>query len=194
MWEREPGFPSLILIILEQQVSLASAKAAYGRLLETVSPLTPTRFLKLDDVKLKAVGFSRQKTSYCRNLAMAIVGRRINLDTLDSMDDTTVRAELIKVKGIGPWTANIYLLMVLRRPDIWPSEDLALAVSVQRIKRLASRPTPDELDVGCGEDSSTVPEYFFHARNHSKKRIGTQVLFAFSGHALTLTRRHTGAA
>ncbi len=147
LWEREPGFPTLILIILEQQVSLASAKAAYGRLLETVSPLTPTRFLKLDDVKLREIGFSRQKTAYCRNLAREIVGRRINLNKLDSMDDTTVRSKLIKVKGIGPWTANIYLLMVLRRPDIWPSEDLALAVAVQRIKRLTSRPTPDELDV-----------------------------------------------
>ena len=146
MWAREPGFPALILIILEQQVSLASARAAYARLLKTVSPLTPTRFLKLNDVKLRAIGFSRQKTAYCRNLARAIVSRRINLNTLDSMDDTTVRSELIKVKGIGPWTADIYLLMVLRRPDIWPKKDLALAVAVQRIKQLALRPTPDELD------------------------------------------------
>ena len=147
MWVREPGFPALIHIILEQQVSLASAKAAFDRLLETVSQLTPARFLKLDDATLKTVGFSRQKTAYGRNLARTIVSRRLNLAKLGTMDDSAVRSELIKIKGIGPWTANIYLLTALRRPDIWPSEDLALAVAAQGVKRLESRPTPDELDV-----------------------------------------------
>jgi DNA-3-methyladenine glycosylase II len=146
MWAREPGFPTLIHIVLEQQVSLASAKAAYDRLLVAVSPLTPARFLELDDATLKTIGFSRQKTAYGRNLARAIVSGRLNLTELGTMDDTVVRSELIKIKGIGPWTADIYLLMALRRPDIWPSGDLALAVAAQRVKRLTSRPTPDELD------------------------------------------------
>jgi len=147
MWEREPGFPTLIHIILEQQVSLASAKAAYDRLLETASPLTPTRFLELDDATLKTIGFSRQKTGYGRNLARAISSGRLDLTALATMDDRTVRSELVKIKGIGPWTADIYLLMALRRPDVWPSEDLALAAAAQAVKRLASRPTPDKLDV-----------------------------------------------
>ena len=147
MWARDPGFPTLIHIILEQQVSLASAKAAYDRLLAVISPLTPDRFLELDDVTLKAIGFSRQKAAYGRNLAIAIVDGHLNLNELDAMDDMTVRSELTKVKGIGPWTANIYHLMVLRRPDIWPKEDLALAVATQMVKRLKSRPTPDELDI-----------------------------------------------
>ncbi len=147
MWAREPGFPTLIHIILEQQVSLASAKATYDRLLETVSSLTPALFLELDDATLKTIGFSRQKTAYGRNLARAIVSGCLNLATLGTMDDTAVRSKLIKVKGIGPWTANIYLLMALCRPDIWPREDLALAVAAQGVKRLESRPTPDELDV-----------------------------------------------
>jgi DNA-3-methyladenine glycosylase II len=147
MWTREPGFPTLIHIILEQQVSLASAKAAYDRLLEAVSPLTPAGFLELDDATLKTIGFSRQKTAYGRNLARIIVDGRLNLAMLCTMDDTAVRAKLIEIKGIGPWTANIYLLMALRRPDIWPCEDLALAVAAQDVKRLESRPTPDELDV-----------------------------------------------
>ncbi len=147
MWERAPGFPTLIHIILEQQVSLASAKAAYDRLLEAVSPLTPARFLDLDDATLKNIGFSRQKTAYGRNLARMILGGRLNLARLGTMDDTAVRSRLIKVKGIGPWTANIYLLMALRRPDIWPCEDLALAVAAQGVKRLESRPSPEELDL-----------------------------------------------
>ena len=146
MWTREPGFPTLMLIILEQQVSLASARAAYDRLLEATSPLTPVRFLELDDATLKAIGFSRQKSAYGRNLAKALVDGHLDLTKLVRMPDTEVRAELIKIKGIGPWTADIYLLMALCRPDIMPSADLALATAAQKVKRLASRPTPDELN------------------------------------------------
>ena len=146
MWEREPGFPTLIHIILEQQVSLASAKAAYDRLLDAASPLTPARFLELDDGMLKTIGFSRQKTAYGRHLARAISSGCLDLTALAAMDDRTARSELIKIKGIGPWTADIYLLIALRRPDIWPSDDLALAAAAQTVKRLASRPTPDRLE------------------------------------------------
>lgn len=146
MWAREPGFPTLVHIILEQQVSLASAKAAYTRLLAAATPLTPARFLELDDATLKNIGFSRQKTAYGRHLAQSIASGHLNLAALDTMDDHAVRVALTKIKGIGLWTANIYLLMVLRRPDIWPSGDLALAVAAQQVKRLASRPKPDELD------------------------------------------------
>lgn len=146
MWAREPGFPTLMHIILQQQVSLASAQAAYDRLLAAASPLIPARFLEFDDVQLKAIGFSRQKTSYGRTLARALVEGRLVLSVLDTMDDAAVRSELTQLKGIGPWTADIYLLMALRRPDIWPSGDLALAIAVQRLQRLAARPTPEELD------------------------------------------------
>ena len=145
-WTRKPGFASLIHIILEQQVSLASARASFDRLLGAVSPLTPDRFLELDDARLKSCGFSRQKAAYGRNLAKAIVDGQLNLSALNTMADKTARSELVKVKGIGPWTANIYLLTVLRRPDIWPGEDLALAIAVQKLKRLKARPTPQELE------------------------------------------------
>ena len=145
MWGREPGFSTLLHIILEQQVSLASAKAAHTKLLKVASPLTPRRFLKLDDVTLKAVGFSRQKAAYGRYLAGEILRGGLNLEALHSMDDTAVKVELLKIKGIGHWTADIYLLMVLRRPDIWPTGDLALAVAAQAVKRLQSRPTSQQL-------------------------------------------------
>jgi DNA-3-methyladenine glycosylase II len=146
MWAREAGFSTLLHIILEQQVSLASARAAHTKLLEIASPLTPRKFLKLDDATLKAVGFSRQKSGYGRELARSIVRRDLDLEGLASLDDGTVRSELIKIKGIGPWTADIYLLMVLRRPDIWPSGDLALAVAAQHVKKLKARPSQDELN------------------------------------------------
>jgi DNA-3-methyladenine glycosylase II len=146
MWAREAGFSTLLHIILEQQVSLASAKAAHSKLLEVVSPLTPRGFLRLDDAALKAVGFSHQKTAYGRNLARAIVEGDLDLNALNAMDDTAVRSELLKIKGIGRWTADIYLLMVLRRPDIWPTGDLALASAAQKLKRLKTRPAPEELE------------------------------------------------
>ncbi len=146
MWTRKAGFPTLIHIILEQQVSLASARAAMNRLLTATSPLTPERFLQLDDTTLRAIGFSRQKTAYGRYLAQAIVDGQLNLRTLHRLEDAAVRAELIKLKGIGVWTADTYLLMALRRPDAFPSGDLALQVAVQEIKRLKSRPTPGMLD------------------------------------------------
>ena len=146
MWLREPGFPTLVHIILEQQVSLASAQAAFNRLVAAISPLTPERFLELDDVSLKIIGFSRQKTAYTRHLAELIVQGSLNLDMLSAMDDMRARLDLLQVKGIGPWTADIYLLMALRRPDVWPSGDLALATAVQLVKQLPYRPSPEQLN------------------------------------------------
>jgi len=144
LWEREQGFHTLIHIILEQQVSLASAKAAYNRLEEAVNPLTPKNFLGLTDKELKQIGFSRQKTKYGRELANAIVDGSLDLSGLSKLEDQEAKEQLMKVKGIGPWTADIYLLMALGRPDIWPNGDLALEVTIQGVKGWLRRPTPEE--------------------------------------------------
>ncbi len=146
LWAREPGFPTLVYIILEQQVSLASARAAFNRLSAAISPVTPAAFLELDDVTLKAIGFSRQKTGYGRILARAILDGGLDLPRLADLDDDAVRAVLTKIKGIGRWTADIYLMEALLRPDIWPTGDLALAVAVQRVKGLEQLPRPAELE------------------------------------------------
>jgi DNA-3-methyladenine glycosylase II len=146
LWVRDPGFPTLVYIILEQQVSLASARAAYQRLQQAVTPLTPGRFLKLSDGELKRIGFSRQKTHYTRLLADAIRRRQLDLQDLHDLHDDQAREKLIALKGIGPWTADIYLLSALRRPDIWPVGDLALATAVQEVKRLRKRPSPERLE------------------------------------------------
>ena len=144
LWERKPGFPTLIYIILEQQVSLASARAAYNRLVQAAQPLTPENFLRFSDEALKLIGFSRQKTRYGRELAHAVLSGSLDLSALEGMEDGEVRERLMKIKGIGVWTADIYLLMALGRPDIWPRGDLALHAALQRVKGLPKRPTSEE--------------------------------------------------
>jgi DNA-3-methyladenine glycosylase II len=146
LWVREPGFPTLVYIILEQQVSLASARAAFERLKAATKPLTPKRFLKLTDAELLRIGFSRQKTLYTRLLAESLARRHFDLRYLHELHDDAARKMLIAFKGIGRWTADIYLLSALRRPDIWPAGDLALATAVQEVKRLRKRPSPEKLE------------------------------------------------
>jgi DNA-3-methyladenine glycosylase II len=146
LWARRPGFATLIHIILEQQVSLASARAAFLRLQAAIKPITPRRLLTLNDGQLKRIGFSRQKTNYVRHLSHAIIERRFDPSALPLMPDDEARSKLIELKGIGNWTADIYLLMCLRRPDVWPHGDLALATSAHKVKRLKTRPTYAELD------------------------------------------------
>lgn len=151
MWDRKPGFATLLHIILEQQVSLASAKAAFLKLEKASGQITPDRFLTFTDSELKAFGFSRQKTTYGRALSTAIIYGHIDLDRLHQMDDPSARKELVKIKGIGPWTAEIYLLMALLRPDIWPTGDLALAKALQKLKNLPETP-PSEQQLEIAEN------------------------------------------
>jgi DNA-3-methyladenine glycosylase II len=146
LWVREPGFSTLVYIILEQQVSLASARAAFGRLKAAANPLTPRRFLKLTDSELRRIGFSQQKTLYTRLLAESLARSYFDLRDLHELHDDSARKMLIAFKGIGRWTADIYLLSALRRPDIWPTGDLALATAVQEVKRLRVRPSPGKLE------------------------------------------------
>lgn len=144
MWDRPPGFSTLVHIILEQQVSLASARACFEKLMAGVGELTPVSLLALDDAALKCIGFSRQKTEYARMLATALIDGDLDLDALSRLTDDEVRRQLIRLKGIGRWTADIYLLMALGRPDVWPAGDLALVAAAQLVKGLQTRPTPEE--------------------------------------------------
>ena len=144
LWARRPGFTTLIKIILEQQVSLASGKAMYIKLERNIKPFTPIRFEELGIDYLKSFGVTRQKSSYCINLAEAINNEILDLKSLNKLSDDDVKEMLIRIKGIGPWTADIYLLMALRRADIWPSGDIALASSMKKIKRLRTLPTNEK--------------------------------------------------
>lgn len=143
LWDREPGFATLLQIILEQQVSLASAKACFDKLAAFVGEVTPANLLTLSDAELKRVGFSRQKTAYARHLAEAILEERLDLGGLQVLPDAEVKAELIKLKGVGEWTSDIYLLMALLRPDVMPKGDIALHSAWHRLSG-EGRPSSDE--------------------------------------------------
>jgi DNA-3-methyladenine glycosylase II len=145
LWSREPGFPTLIHIILEQQVSLASARAAFTKIGEAAEVLTPERFLVFSDAELREFGFSRQKSRYGRELSAAIINGDLDLGVLHRLDDAGARNILLKIKGIGPWTADIYLLMALLRPDIWPTGDLALVKAIQKIYELPEKPKNEKV-------------------------------------------------
>ena len=145
-WARGPGLETLVLLILEQQVSLASARAAYDRLETRLGGLSTTGILASTDAELRADGFSRQKARYVRVLSSAIEDGSFDLDVVASLDDDAARAALVTLPGIGPWTAEVYLLSALRRPDTWPVGDIALQESARRARGLEARPSPDELE------------------------------------------------
>ncbi|MBS1795939.1 MAG: DNA-3-methyladenine glycosylase 2 family protein [Acidobacteria bacterium] len=144
LWARAASFATLVQIILEQQVSLASAAAAFNKLREKTGEVTPENLLRLTDDELRACYFSRQKTVYARGLARALVEKSLDLRALETMSDADARHALKRVKGIGDWTADIYLLMALRRADVMPKGDLALHVAYKKLKGLAHAPHADE--------------------------------------------------
>ena len=135
-WVRPNSFATLILTILEQQVSLASAYAAYTKLKEKLKIISPEHLLQLTDEELRACYFSRQKIIYARELAASIVNDQINLKKFFYQPNDIVRSELKKLKGIGDWTVDVYLLHALRRTDIFPVGDLALVNAIKMVKRL----------------------------------------------------------
>ena len=133
-------------IILEQQVSLKSARSMLTRLEAAIQPFTPLRFLELGDTYLRSLGVTRQKSAYLIDLSMSIVDGELSFTKLSRMTDDEARIALTRVKGIGSWSADVYLLMAMRRADIWPAGDLALAVAIQDLNGLPKRPSPDDLE------------------------------------------------
>jgi len=146
LWRRPATFTTLVKIILEQQVSLKSADAMYRKLRAAINPFTPASLLDLGSDHLKSLGVTRQKTAYLLYLSSAIVDRTLNLRKLPSMSDADVKETLMQIKGLGSWSADVYLLMAMRRADVWPSGDLALAVAVKELHGLERRPTFEELE------------------------------------------------
>ena len=142
---RPPGFASLLWIIVGQQVSTASANAIWRRLCEVGEPPTPDSFFALTDEQLRAVGFSRAKMVYGRDLAASILAGQLDLDALAEMNDDEAVGSLTAVRGLGRWSAEVYLLFCLCRPDVLPADDLALLTAAQKVKRLAARPTAGAL-------------------------------------------------
>ena len=146
LWDREPGFVTLIRIILEQQVSLTSADAMYQRLQKNIEPLTPATIIEAGEPFLRSFGITRQKAAYFINVAQAIQSGELDLQSLAQEPDGVVIEKLMSVKGIGQWTAKVYLLMALCRPDVWPVGDVALATAFKSLKGRSERPAQPELD------------------------------------------------
>ena len=143
MWTRPNTFESLVHIILEQQVSLASALSALNKLRDRVQDITPARILLLTDAELKECYFSRQKTAYVKYLAEAIVSGQINLTAFEQMEDDGIRRHLTALKGIGNWTVDVYLMFALQRADHFPVGDLAIVNAIKALKSLPKE-TPRE--------------------------------------------------
>ena len=135
-WSRPNTFETLVHIILEQQVSLASALSALNKLRGRLIELTPERLLLLTDEEMRACYVSRQKTIYLRHLAQALVTGQLNLAELENMEDADIRAKLTALKGIGHWTTDVYLMFVLQHADVFPIGDLAAVNAMKRVKRL----------------------------------------------------------
>lgn len=144
-WNRKPGFDTLIHIILEQQVSLASAKAALEKLRNRIGIISPAALTALTPEEMKACYFSRQKIIYARDLAESIISKRLNLKKLEKQPDDVIREELKKIKGIGDWTVDVYLMMALHRSDCFPLGDIALVKSLKDVKGLPKQTDRDEL-------------------------------------------------
>lgn len=146
LWRRASGFTTLVHIILEQQVSLKSAKSMLVRLQTAIDPFTPSRFIELGDTYFRGLGVTRQKSAYLLHLSECIASGELSFTRLARMNDEDARLVLTRIKGIGSWSADVYLLMAMRRADIWPAGDLALAVAMKDLKRLPHRPGPEELE------------------------------------------------
>ena len=143
MWARRPGFSTLLRIVLEQQVSLVSARAMFERLKSNIVPFTAEGFIEAGEAYLRSFGVTRQKSHYCVQVAHAFTNG--HLDKIVRMNDEEAHATLLSIKGVGPWTANIYLLMALRRPDVWPDGDVALATAVGKLRKINPRPSFTQL-------------------------------------------------
>jgi DNA-3-methyladenine glycosylase II len=145
LWPREPGFQTLVLLMLEQQVSLAQARAMYARITNATGAVTPANVAALGESGLRALGVTRQKSAYLAALADQLEQKVLDLAALAALPDADAAAALDALRGVGPWTAQCYLLFALRRSDVFPAADLALLESVRQLWRLRERPSPDAL-------------------------------------------------
>jgi len=145
MWTRPATFQTLILTILEQQVSLASAYAAFKKLKEKTGFVTPAKILALTDAELRACYFSRQKTVYAKELAKAVQSGQLRLKRFSTAPDDDIRTELKRIKGIGDWTVDVYLMHALQRTDLFPLGDIALVNSLKEVKQLKKEVSKEKM-------------------------------------------------
>ena len=175
LWGRVPSFATLIHIILEQQVSLASAKAAFLKLEAKIGHITPEKVLVLTDEEMKACYFSRQKIIYARHLANAIINNEFSIDKIVTLDDEALRTEMKKLKGIGDWTIDVFMMMALHRRDCFPTGDIALMKSIKEVKRLDNNTSKEEVLVIANKwkPYRTIAAFIFWHAYIKKRNIKT---------------------
>jgi DNA-3-methyladenine glycosylase II len=145
--QREPGFATLLRIMVAQQLSTRSAAAIWARVEQACLPLvTAESFLRLEEAAFRTIGFSRQKMAYGRSLAAAVASGALDLEALAMLPEEEAIAAIAAQRGFGRWSAEIYLLFALGRADIFPADDLGLQVGMQRLKRLETRPNRKLMD------------------------------------------------
>lgn len=174
LWRRTQTFATLVHIILEQKVSLSSANAVMLRVSAACPGMQPAQFLQVPETLLRDAGVSQSKVSYCRSIAQSLVERSLSLQGLRKLDDQQIIDKLTAIRGIGPWTAGVYLMMALKRPDAWASGDRALAVSYAECASLEEVPTYPELDAVANQWSphrATAARLLWHA--YLQKRKGS---------------------
>jgi DNA-3-methyladenine glycosylase II len=174
VWHRPEGFATLVHIILEQQVSLASARAAYDMLRKKIGTITPKKVLALTDEEMKGCYFSRQKIVYVRHLASALINKELDLRSFSNMSEDEIRAKLIAIKGIGHWTIDVYLMMVLHRSNLFPLGDIALVNSMKDIKAQPKATSREELEAIAAKwkPYRTIAAFLlWHAYINKKKLI-----------------------
>ena len=145
IWTRSNSFATLIHIILEQRVSLASARAAYDKLKEKLGAITPKKLITLSDKEMKACYFSRQKIVYARHLAEAVISGKISLKNFPSHTEDEIRNQLKQIKGIGDWTVDVYLMFALQRTNIFPIGDLAMMKALKEVKKFPAHISVEEI-------------------------------------------------
>jgi len=144
--ERAPGYATILRIIVDQQVSVQAGASIWRKLEQEISNITPQTVLDAGEDTLRACGFSRPKVRYARCLADVIIDGTLDLGSLSSLTDENVMKQLTSVTGIGRWSAEIYLMFALKREDVWPAGDVALATATERLMGLDHRPDVAELD------------------------------------------------
>lgn len=176
LYQRPFGFDTLVKIILEQQVSLASARAAYNKLLTELGSITPAGLLQMDREQLRAVSVSRQKAGYLHHLSEMVVSGNLDLELIPTQTDDEVMQNLMLVKGIGPWTAEVVLMLCLQRTDVFPLGDVALINSVRHIH---SKEDWSVADIGAYAEGyapyRTVAAYCYWHAYIQRKNITTPV-------------------
>jgi DNA-3-methyladenine glycosylase II len=138
---RPAGFPTLISIIVGQQISTDAAAAILGRLKNHMKDESAESYLALSEDDMRVIGFSRRKHEYATGVARTIIDGSLDIDALNDMDDETVIKELTALKGLGRWSAEIYAMFSLSRRDIFPADDIALQEALRRLKGHEDRPT-----------------------------------------------------